>query len=242
MSKRIDEILRISDKGFVDEYDDIKIILENFLNYKISTLHNALPKNCDMYDFTINVAKKLGNIDINNSSQIENLRLSELLCIMKYFEKNFKDPHEVLMSYMKNLRNNISSIKGLPWATLFMSISVKSLMYFFNEMTYERKFLELYKDIFYLSKDCAEFEISDYTTIKQLFDGITCTMYASWNPGYDKDAYIEKITQSCCIINLIFIDGIAEYCYRDFNFNEFLDKHSLEIDLQTSEDDYVIKF
>lgn len=238
MSKRIDEIMRISDNGFVDEYDDIKIILENFLNYKISTLHNALPKNCDMYDFTINVAKNLGNIDISSTSQIENLRLSDLLCIMKYFEKNFKDPHEILMSYMKNLRNNIGSLKGLPWATLFMSISVKPLMY----LEYERKFLEIYKSIFYLSKDCTEFEMSEYTTIRQLFDGITGAMYASWNPGYDKDVYIEKIAQSCCIVNHIFIDGIAEYCYRDFNFDEFLSKYGFEIITQEPEDDYVIKF
>lgn len=146
------------------------------------------------------------------------------------------------MSYMKNLRNNIGSLKGLPWATLFMSISVKSLMYFFNEKTYERKFLEIYKSIFYLSKDCAEFEMSEYTTIRQLFDGIIGAMYASWNPGYDKDVYIEKIAQSCCIINHIFIDGIAEYCYRDFNFIKFLCRHDLGPNLQTSEDDYVIKF
>ena len=43
MSERIDELMRISDRGFVDEYDDIKVILNNFLNHTMSELKNALP-------------------------------------------------------------------------------------------------------------------------------------------------------------------------------------------------------
>ena len=33
MSNRIDEIMQLSDNGYIEEYDDIEVILEHFLNY-----------------------------------------------------------------------------------------------------------------------------------------------------------------------------------------------------------------
>ena len=33
MSNRIDEIMQISDNGYIEEHEDIEVILEHFLNY-----------------------------------------------------------------------------------------------------------------------------------------------------------------------------------------------------------------
>ena len=38
MSKQLDRIMRISDKGYVDDFADIEEILEYFLNYTVETL------------------------------------------------------------------------------------------------------------------------------------------------------------------------------------------------------------
>ena len=45
MSNRIDEIMQLSDNGYVEEYDDISVILEHFPNYTMEELNNALPQN-----------------------------------------------------------------------------------------------------------------------------------------------------------------------------------------------------
>ncbi|MDE6709352.1 MAG: hypothetical protein K2J76_02550, partial [Oscillospiraceae bacterium] len=124
MCKQIDEIMQLSDNGYIEEYDDIEVILEHFLNYSIEELNNALPQNHKILDFAAEIAIKLGNIDITNTSQLEKITLSDLLCIMKYSEKTRYESEEAIFSYMKYLRNSIAYLKGLPWATLFMSISV----------------------------------------------------------------------------------------------------------------------
>lgn len=232
MFKRIDELMRVSDNGFIDEYDDIKVILDNFLKYTMSELNNALPDSCDLYGFAENVARKLGGIKLNDKESIENLRLSDLLCIMKYFEDTFSDLTGVLLSYMKNLRNNIFCLKNLPWATLFMSISVKSLMDFLDRECGAYQYSAIYRSMCGVSKECAQFELSEYTTLKQLLEGTGSALFASWNPGYDKELYFDTIESACLIIKFIFINGIAAWCYDKSEFLEFLVKCEAEFIIQ----------
>lgn len=232
MSERIDELMRISDRGFVDEYDDIKVILNNFLNHTMSELKNALPESCDLYGFADNVALKLGGIKLNDRESLEKLRLSDLLCIMKYFEDTFSDSTGVLLSYMKNLRNNIFCLKNLPWATLFMSISVKSLMDFLDKECGAYQYSAIYRSMCGVSKECSQFELSEYTTLKQLLEGTGSALFASWNPGYDKELYFDTIESACLIIKFIFINGIAAWCYNKSEFLEFLEKYETEFDIR----------
>ncbi len=227
MSNRIDEIMQISDNGYIEEHDDIEVILEHFLNYTMEELNNALPKNHIILDFAADIAIKLGNIDITDTSQLEKITLSDLLCIIRYSEKTRYEPEEALLSYMKYLRNSIAYLKGLPWAKLFMSISVKSLMDFFFEKTDNRAYFKVYRDIFELSGLYGENGISYLSTVKQLFDDTVGTLFSSWNPGFNKDEYFDKIEKCCLIHKRLFIDGIAEYCYTNFNFFEFLEKYDL---------------
>ena len=50
MSKRIDEIMQSSDNGYIEECDDISVILEHFLNYSMEELNNSLPQNHKILD------------------------------------------------------------------------------------------------------------------------------------------------------------------------------------------------
>ena len=227
MSKRIEEIMQLSDNGYIEAYDDIKVILEHFLNYTMEELDNALPKNHKILDFAADIAIRLGNIDITDISQLEKITLSDLLCIMNHSEKIRHEPEEAILSYMKYLRNSIACLKGLPWATLFMSISVNSLMSFFHEKTNDCKYSKIYREICELSGLYGEHGISYLSTIKQLFDDTVGALFASWNPGFNKDEYFDKIENCCRIIKLLFLDGIASYYYENFNFFEFLEKYNL---------------
>lgn len=227
MHNRIDEIMQLSDNGYIEEYDDIAVILEHFLNYTMEELDNALPPNHKILDFAADIVIKLGNIDITDSSQLERITMSDLLCIMKYSEKTRYEPEEAILSYMKYLRNSIACLKGLPWATLFMSISVNSLMSFFHEKTNDRKYSKIYREICELSGLYGEHGISYLSTVKQLFDDTVGALFSSWNPGFNKDEYFDKIENCCLILKRLFVDGIADYCYSSFNFFEFLKKYNL---------------
>ena len=227
MCKQIDEIMQLSDNGYIEEYDDISVILEHFLNYTMEELNNALPQNHKILDFAADIDVKLGNIDITDTSQLEKITLSDLLCIIKRFEKTRSESEEAILSYMKYLRNSIACLKGLPWATLFMSISVNSLMSFFHEKTNDCKYSKIYREICELSGLYGEHGISYLSTVKQLFDDTVGALFASWNPGFNKDEYFDKIENCCLILKRLFIDGIADYCYSNFNFFEFLKNYNL---------------
>ncbi len=182
MLKQINEIMRISDKGYVDDFTDIREILEHFLNYNMDTIKSILPPEQQVLDFADNVVRKLGDIDPQSDGieYTEALQLSDLLGIMRHFELSFSDPDSVLLSYMKNLRNTICGIKPLPWTELFMAITVKSLFDFFCQKC--NNYSEIYEKICTLALRYADFEISEITTIKKLLDGTYSGLIASWNP------------------------------------------------------------
>ncbi|MDE7289492.1 MAG: hypothetical protein K2N71_08350 [Oscillospiraceae bacterium] len=111
--------------------------------------------------------------------------------------------------------------------TAFMSISANSLMSFFHEETNDRKYSKIYREICELSGLYGEHGISYLSTVKQLFDDTVGALFSSWNPGFNKDEYFSKIENCCLILKRLFIDRIAEFCYANFNFFEFLEKYNL---------------
>ncbi len=222
MPKQLDRIMRISDKGYVDDFADIEEILEHFLSYTIETLTCVLPPGNKVHEFADNIVRKLGNIELESSDNTytDTLRISDLLCMMRYFEVSFSDPDHILLSYMKNLWNNIISLKVLPWAELFLAISIDSLMEFFSSKTGSLEYMELCWRICISTKKCAAFEMTKVTTLKMLLDGICGDMFASWNPGFDTDEYIDKIENCCLIVKQVFVDGIAAWYYNRFDILE----------------------
>ena len=218
MSKQLDRIMRISDKGYVDDFDDIEEILGHFLNYTVETLTCVLPPGYKVHEFADNIVRKLGNIELESSSTdyTDTLRISDLLCMMRYFEVFFSDPDHILLSYMKNLWNNIISLKVLPWAELFFAVSVDSLMEFFTSKTSSLEYMENCWRICISAKKYANFSMTKQTTLQMLLDGICGDLFASWNPGFDTDEYIDKIENCCLIVKQIFVDGIAAWYYNRF--------------------------
>lgn len=225
MSERKNKIMQFGDRGYVKGYDNISLILRNFLSCTMRELNSSLPQHFCLYDYAIDAARRLGNIEFPDRTSVENLRLSELLCIMKYYENTFSDPGDVLISYMKTLCEIIACPEGPSWAALFMDIPIKSLMEYFNKETGTNKYSALYLSICSLSKECAGFEVTDITTLGQFFDGTADSLYASWNPGSSKDEYFDKIENSCMLIKSIFINGIADWQYDKFNIIDFLEKY-----------------
>ena len=222
MSKQLDRIMQISNKGYVSDFDDIEEILEHFLSYTLETLTCVLPPGYKVQEFADNIVRKLGNIDLESGSTdyTDTLCISDLLCIMRYFEVSYSDSDTILLSYMKNLRSNICGLKVLPWAELFLAISVDSLMEFFTSKTGSLEYMENCWRICISLKECATFEMTKETTLKMLLDGICGDIFASWNPGFDTDEYIDKIENCCLIVKQVFVDGIAAWYYNRFDILE----------------------
>ena len=181
-----------------------------------------MPPGKKIQEFADNLVRKLGNIDLESSSTdyTDTLRISDVLCMMRYFEVSFSNSDNILLSYMKNLWNNICGLKVLPWAELFFAVSVDSLMEFFTSKTGSLEYMENCWRICISAKKYANFSMTKQTTLKMLLDGICGDMFASWNPGFNTDEYIDKIENCCLIVKQVFVDGIAAWYYNRFDILE----------------------
>ena len=235
MSKHIDEIMRISDKGYADNFEDIKDILENFMSYTVEEVAGVLPGNYNLNIFSNEVIQKLGDIpltDNNYEAYTDILRLSDLLCTMRHFDKKYRYQYNPLFSYMRSMYCIIRDAKNLPWVKLFQAISVKSLMDFFNQTVTDNNenYTRIYKSICLSAKNYASFEITDTTTVKQLLSGIRDTFYSCWNPGYSQSDYFEKIERCALILKHIFVDGLGTWYYDRFDISELTNRIHSKID------------
>lgn len=222
MSKAIDRIMRISDDGYIADFKDINEILENFLNYTVGDFISVTSPEFKVSEYANNIVRKLGNIKPADSSTdyTEVLRISDLLCLMKYFENHENDSEDILLSYMKNLSNNIRSAVKLPWVELFLAISLQRLTQFFTLECTDVEYSKIYWQVSMELQNRKPFEMTDRTTLKTTLDGISGDMFLSWNPCYDINDYTDRIKACCRIIKLIFVDGIAAWYYDRFNFSE----------------------
>ena len=249
MSKHIDEIMRISDKGYADNFEDIKDILENFMSYTVEEIAGVLPYGYNLKSFSDDVIQKLGDISLANGNYEaykDILQLSDLFCTMKYFDEKYKYifKYNPLFSYMRSMYCIIRDAKNLPWVKLFQAISVTSLMDFFDRtftdknkphLIFGNKFYyinysRIYKSICLSAKKYASFEVTDTTTVKQLFSGVRDTFYSCWNPCQSQSDYFEKIERCALILKHIFVDGLGTWYYDRFSIFELTKRINSKID------------
>lgn len=235
MSKHIDEIMRISDKGYADNFEDIKDILENFMSYTVEEVSGVLPGSYSLKLYSDEIIQKLGNIplaDDIDEAYTGILRLSDLFCTMRYFDKTQDFMYNPLLSYMKGTYRYIRDAQNLTWVKLFQSISVKSLMDFFGQTVADnsKDYSRIYKSICLSAKNYASFEMTDTATVNQLFKGIRDELYSSWNPGYSQSEYYEKIERCVLILKHIFVDGLGTWYYDRFDITELTNRIYSKID------------
>ncbi|MCM1330096.1 MAG: hypothetical protein NC253_11730 [Ruminococcus sp.] len=180
MSKQIDKLMRISDLGYVDRFEDIEQILEHFLDYTVEEISNIVPKKYQIQTLSNNIIQSLGNIELqcNGAGYTNLLTLSDLLCTIKFFENTYRNSHIIILNYMKDLRNNVYFL-NLPWAELFMAIPVKRLTEFLNRKFCTDKYSEIYSNICLLAKHYALYEITDFTTIGGILTETSGYLFAS---------------------------------------------------------------
>ncbi|MCM1328015.1 MAG: hypothetical protein NC253_01115 [Ruminococcus sp.] len=225
MSKQIDKLMRISDLGYVDRFEDIEEILKNFLNYTVEDILYVAPPSYQTQVSANNIVQFLGNIEHKheNVSYTNSLTISDLICTMRYFLDNSANSHTTLLSYMKNFRNNIYSL-NLPWAELFFAIRLDRLIAYFDNKFNTNSFSIFYKTICYMTKRYTLYEINAFTTVGTLFNETFAYMFADWTPGYDIDFYTESINACCSIFKLFFVNILAAFNYNNFNINKLAEK------------------
>ena len=242
MAKHLDEIM-MSDKGYIDSFDDIEKLTEKVMNmsardlmvrggYDPNTIvddlliFNALPEDCS---YNVRICDMLNMTNELIHCEYPNDRA----CAARY---------AVITAEMLNKASYASAdIK------LFLSISVKALADFMDKKAGKNKpkCRKKYRRIIGMAKKNALLEVTEKTTIKALTDGIRPYM-TKWDPRMYTKAFINYAENCCEIIRKIFIDFMREG-YKDMfdfsklqksvNENEYACEKYIEEDIDDFGDD-----
>lgn len=236
MGKHLDEIMMMSDKGYIDSFDDIEKLTERVMNIDARTLtikggydlniiaddlisFNELP---DTFRYPVRICDIFNMAYAQECSDRAKL-LFEYIC----------ERYTVLTAELLNRASySYSDIK------LFLSISVKAFADFMDKRSGKKdcKCKKMYKKIIETAKESAHLEVNEKTTIMAIIDGVR-PYITQWNPGMRIDIFVFHAENCCRIIKQIFVDFILAG-YEDMfdfiklreNFIELEEKIELEIE------------
>lgn len=203
MGKYLDEIMTMSDKGYIDSFEEIEKLTEKVMNMEVRTLmvrdglkpdaiiedllvFSDLPEDCS-YNVRIcdmlNMAREIGHCEFPGDSA----------CTARY------------ASITAELLNKAARTSGD--IKLFLSISVKAFADFMDKRSGEnnRKCKRIYEKIVTMAKENALLEVTEKTTIKAVIDGVRQYM-TKWNVRMQAKTFVQYAENCCEIIKNIFVD------------------------------------
>ncbi len=218
MRKYLDEIMMMSDKGYIDSFDDIEKLTERVMNIDARTLTvkggckpdriiyelirlNKLP---DLASYTVRICDMLNMAHVQ--AYAGSTGYSDHVCA-KYAA--------ITAELLNKAAHTSADIK------LFLSISVKAFADFMDEKSgkKDRQCKRMYEEITVMAKESAQLDVDEKTTVKALIDGVRPYMTV-WYPRMCTDIFIYHAQQCCEIIEKIFVDFIYTG-YKDmFDFNK----------------------
>ena len=218
MGKYLDEIMLMSDKGYIDSFNDIEKLTEKVMNmnarslivsdgYKPDTIvddliiFNDLPDGCS-YEVRVcdmlNMAYELGYGEHADTDD----------CACERYTA-------IIAELLNKAAGTSAEIK------LFLSISVKALADFMDKKSKKNKHKcrKIYETIIEMAKENALFEVTEKTTVRAVINGVRPYM-TKWGPRMRARTFINYAENCCDIIKKIFIDFMCEG-YKDmFDFSK----------------------
>lgn len=212
MGKHFDEIMRISDKGYVDSFDDIEELINKVMNIKAVDLN--VKDYCQPNAFAAHLLKfNENNLPYDN---VQDIRICDMLNLTYDLEDYGDYIHERYAAVIAELLRSASKTSGD--IKLFLSISVKAFADFMDKKSGTSKGSELYEEIAELAQSASKITVDEKMTIKALLNGIRPCM-TRWNPLLSVASFTDHAINCCAIMEKIFI-GCMRVGYEEiFDFS-----------------------
>ena len=194
MKKKFDSIMRLSNKGYIDNPKDVKEITDAMMSCTLEDL--ALPS-CNIMP----ISTRLLEIFYLPSAVAEEVRFGELLNLFRVYclEVNSAEMAAQLVPILIKLSQTIGKVR------LFTAIPIKSLMNYIANMALSPLPGQVYNRI---CGKCARhlgFNLPDDATIGDFLDRINVRM-TRWTPGTSLDGFVDYAQNCCEIVKMMLID------------------------------------
>ncbi|MCM1165781.1 MAG: leucine-rich repeat domain-containing protein [Lachnospiraceae bacterium] len=211
----LDDLMRISKKGYLDKTEDIEAALDGALNYTFGEIDRNSR-------FPINVIMNYMGLQASKPGM---LRLRDALGIIRCRNRDEVSSGQVHTDMMLLTRLLLNAGSGLPWIRMLTSVRINSL---FNVLAQKGGDVMLIvgarRMIKRLAYENANFQIEEDTTLGELMKTLNGEFSSVWNPSVPIENHAEKITGCCSVIKLIFVDLIGSALTRDFDRDEVIER------------------
>lgn len=218
MGKYLDEIMMMSDKGYIDSFDEIEKLTEKVMNMDARTLTvrdgykpdviaddliclNELP---DSFKYTVRIC--------------DMLNMAHALSYAGSEGRLYNDCERYAVMTAEILNKASYAYADIK---LFLSISVKAFADFMDKRSgkTDRICNTMYKDIVDMAKKNALLDVNEKTTIKAVIAGVRPYM-TKWNPRMCVNTFVNYALNCCEIIKKIFVDFIRTGYEDMFDFDK----------------------
>ena len=217
MGTKLEKILEISQKGYIDNKADVDEIIPRVANMK---LNGFACQNKEALMKDVKILMEAHNMSIRN---INTVTYREMLCLLD----NIPKLDEILYNMDSDERNGLrteyiatfrcavlTAGKRVGAIRLFLAITVKAYLEHFAEKVYKTTgATELFPKLQQEMKEHADFILTEKTTIKELLKALEKVQCAAWNQAKPIAEYEHQL-RSCGGIQHGFIVGhfLTRYC------------------------------
>lgn len=191
MSRYLDELMRFSDRGYVERYDDIEEAIDKVLNTRLEEMHRPGCYDSDVIARRLflcnNVPSAAYDMRFLTMERLGGLKVSELIALAehhyKYDEKRGYGSVNLSSEVFELL---FHSAKRCFNVQFFMSLSVKALADYADKKTGGTKGSEMYSCIRKMAGETLSLTIDDTFTLQRLFSEVrSAARYYSVSIGLD---------------------------------------------------------
>ena len=209
MSKAYERVMRLSNKGYIDNPEDVGEITDAMMNRTLAEM--TVPSYNTAY-----LGGRLLECVYLPAGVAEAVRFGELLNLIRVCCLETDEPEMAakLVPMLRSVSQTVGSVK------LFTAIPIKSLMQFIIDKANSPRPAYLYARICEKSSTELRYTIGDETTIGDFIRHIENRM-THWLPGSSLDEFT-KYAHSCCeIVKMLLVDCLRVGYLEMFKLSEF---------------------
>lgn len=217
MGKSFDELMRLSDKGYIDRFDDIDGIIYSLMNTSPEELEACYGSRANLIAGNLLILNSLPDEYISKLKFCDLLNMTAHLGEIYDINKIYKYT-ELTGDMLLTAQNTIPKIK------LFLAISIKSFTDFIDRKAGTNKCSKIYREIQDIAEVDLNLDITDTTTFGGLLNRLINLM-TRMSIGHPVEEFVDRREYCNEIIKMLFID-----CMR-LGYKELFDYVKLEISL-----------
>lgn len=223
MSENLDFVLRVTNKSYIDNFDDIGMIMEHVLKTTVDEFNRVIGfdmKKIMQYirEDVIKCCGKFGT-ECEMNDPIGNATLLDMFGGLSFLRRCGGWNEDTLGHAQYITKMLTEAGEKLTWHKLFMGISVESLIGFLeseSDSTFD--YARSYEAFCEAANEYASLVITESTTLDEVFKKLNFEIFKPWYVYSSIENYSKKVL--CCCETVIKLTDIINAAYSNTDYLE----------------------